>query len=116
MAYRVFTDSRGTEWQTWDVVPRFEERRLAERRTVARQLAHTDKRSNERRVLSGQRSVLSSGLRSGWLCFEAPGEKRRLTPIPGDWHRCRVDQLEEYCASATPARPTIRALSPIDVN
>ena len=29
----------------------------------------------------------------GWLCFESPAEKRRLAPIPPDWHRLGNAQL-----------------------
>ena len=105
MGYRTFKDSRGTEWQTWDVVPRLGERRVSERRSVAAQPPHSDRRSrSDRRILSGHRSVLTQGLDSGWLCFEASSEKRRLTPIPGDWLHCAVDCLERYCAAAKPAR------------
>ncbi len=113
MGYRSFKDSRGTEWQTWDVVPRLGERRVSERRSVAAQPAHSDRRCRtERRILTGHRSVLTKGLDRGWLCFEAPSEKRRLTPIPSDWLHCGVDSLERYCAEARPAR---RMTSEIDV-
>ena len=111
MGYRNFKDSRGTEWQTWDVVPRLEERRASERRSPTAQPLQTDRRARlDRRILAGYRPVLMSGLDSGWLCFEAPTEKRRLTPIPGDWLRCASEQLEQYCAQATPARRVTRAL------
>jgi hypothetical protein len=62
----------------------------------------------DRRILAGCRTVLNSSLGSGWLCFEAPDEKRRLTPIPADWQRCANDRLEQYCAQATPARRLTR--------
>ena len=52
---------------------------------------------------AGGRPVLTSGLDSGWLCFEASLQKRRLTPIPDDWERCPVTRLEEYCRAARPA-------------
>lgn len=105
MSYRIFTDSRGTEWQTWDVVPRLGERRVSERRSPIAKAAHTDRRMRtDRRVLEGQRAVLTAGMDAGWLCFEAPDEKRRLTPIPADWQRCAVQRLEQYCSQATRAR------------
>lgn len=47
--------------------------------------------------------VLSQGLNGGWLCFEAPAEKRRLAPVPTDWLRCAVARLEEYLRAALPA-------------
>lgn len=105
LGYRIFTDSRGIEWQTWDVVPRLEERRVSERRLRAILPPETDRRARvDRRILVGHRSVLNSGLNGGWLCFEAQLEKRRLSPIPGDWERCPRQRLEQYCAHATPAR------------
>ncbi len=108
MAYRIFRDSRGTEWQTWDVVPRLNERRATERRQRAVAPPHSDRRSRtERRTHTGHRAVLTRGMDSGWLCFEAPDEKRRLTPIPADWMRCAVERLEQYCAQAMPARRSL---------
>jgi len=105
MGYRVFRDSRGTEWQTWDVVPRPGERRMSERRGRASISVVVDRRSaTDRRILSAPRPLLRSGLDAGWLCFEASHEKRRLAPIPTDWERCPEQQLEQYCAAAKPAR------------
>lgn len=105
MAYRIFTDSRGTEWQTWDVMPRLAERRVADRRSRLGQPPQVDQRSRaDRRVQTSPRATLASGLESGWLCFEALDEKRRLTPIPPDWWRCAEERLEQYCTQATRAR------------
>lgn len=105
MSYRTFKDSRGTEWQTWDVVPRLGERRVNDRRSIAAHPLHSDRRfRTDRRVLTGHRSLLAEGLDNGWLCFEAPQEKRRLTPIPPDWLNCGVDCLEAYCREAKLAR------------
>jgi hypothetical protein len=105
MAYRVFRDARGTEWQTWDVVPRLEERRVNDRRSRVADPMQNDRRARlDRRILSGHRSVVASNMAGGWLCFAAEQEKRRLSPIPDDWQRCPKAQLEEYCTAATPAR------------
>jgi hypothetical protein len=117
MWYRIFRDSAGTEWQTWDVVPRLAERRSGERRVAvsATPPRVERRRLSERRVRVGRRPMLSSGLDSGWLCFEAPVEKRRLTPIPTDWERCPTTRLEEYCRSAKPAmRLHLSSSSPTD--
>ena len=111
MGYRIFKDSHGTEWQTWDVVPRLAERRVSDRRLKPSSSPVIERRRREdRRTKSGQRPSLTSGLGKGWLCFEAALEKRRLTPIPGDWERCGTSRLEEYCREATPA---MRVRSPI---
>jgi hypothetical protein len=113
MAYRIFKDSRGTEWQTWDVVPRLGERRVSERRARVLTPPHTERRSRaDRRVLVGHRSVLMGKMDAGWLCFEAPMEKRRLTPIPEDWMRCGIERLEQYCAQASPVRRMMHDLPP----
>ena len=109
MSHRTFMDSRGTEWQTWDVVPRLEERRISPRRSTVTHLAGTDRRMRtERRLIHSQRSVLTPSLIGGWLCFEAAVEKRRLSPIPSDWQDCSLERLEGYCESAIPARRITR--------
>ena len=113
MGYRVFKDSQGTEWQTWDVVPQLSERRLGERRRQRQPPPNDERRSVERRITSGRRPLLSSGLDGGWLCFEAPVEKRRLTPIPGDWLRCPEERLEQYLRQAKPA---LRASAAVDIS
>lgn len=116
MAYRTFRDSRGTDWQAWDVVPRLEERRVASRRVAPTQLPGSDRRTRtDRRLIHGQRSVLSSSLTGGWLCFEAAVEKRRLCPIPSDWQHCPPERLEGYCNSAAPARRITRELRVSDM-
>lgn len=117
MGYRIFKDSRGTEWQTWDVIPRLGDRRVSERRTIVAQPPHSERRSrSDRRILTGHRSVLTAGLDCGWLCFEAPSEKRRLSPIPSDWLSCGVDCLERYCAQATPARRVTRDIDIVQLD
>ena len=115
MSYRIFKDSHGTDWQTWDVVPRLVERRVSDRRSRTAQPQHSDRRSRtDRRILAGPRTLLTSGLDAGWLCFEAQDEKRRLTPIPSDWTRCTVNRLEEYCSEATRARRMTQELRGLD--
>jgi hypothetical protein len=111
MGYRVFRDSQGTEWQTWDVVPHLTERRELERRVRMAPVEHADRRrSPDRRVIKGRRPALTAGLDAGWLCFENAHEKRRLSPIPGDWLRCSAPELERYCQAAKRApRPSTAA-------
>lgn len=100
MGYRSFTDSRGEQWQAWDVVPALADRRIQERRGQRLQFDGDRRLRVERRITPGKRPSLTSGLGGGWLCFEAKLEKRRLTPIPGDWLRCAVERLEQYCQEA----------------
>jgi hypothetical protein len=104
MGYRSFRSSGGEDWHAWDVIPQLAERRVAERRQGRALIGFRDRRRGERRMLLGRRAVLGSGFSDGWLCFEGPSEKRRLSPIPSDWTRCPVAQLQEYCRTARPVR------------
>ena len=114
MGYRIFRDSRGTEWQTWDVIPRMGDRRVSDRRARAAEPPHSERRARqERRTGSGQRGVLAASLNGGWLCFATDDEKLRLTPIPTDWQRCADQRLEQYCAQARLARPSSRMVPDI---
>jgi hypothetical protein len=56
MAMREFRDRHGREWRVWDTLPQTQQ-------------------------------VGSFPVRhpSGWLTFECPEEKRRLSPIPENW-------------------------------
>ena len=117
MGFRTFKDSRGIEWQAWDVVPQLGDRRAGDRRNNASDgIAVSDDRrkvNRDRRVVEGRRPVLSEGLGGGWLCFEAQVEKRRLAPIPSDWLRCDEACLERYCGQAKPA---LRVASTLDMD
>ena len=117
MGHRAFKDSRGIEWQAWDVVPQLGDRHAGDRRSGS-SVAVTvsgDRRvvSGDRRVAEGRRPVLSAGLGNGWLCFDAQVEKRRLAPIPSDWLRCDEACLERYCGEAKPA---LRIASALEMN
>lgn len=104
MAYRTFIDSDGVEWQAWDVLPKAVERRMTNRRMQHEAVPFPERRRAERRTVDGRWTPLTSGLRDGWLCFDAAGARRRLTPIPADWEECPAPALERYCRSAMPAR------------
>jgi hypothetical protein len=104
MGYRSFRDSTGVDWDAWDVVPQLGERRVEDRRQGRQSIAFRDRRRAERRIVMSRRALMASGLSCGWLCFEGPIGKRRLSPIPDDWARCPDEQLEEYCRMARPVR------------
>lgn len=104
MAYRVFMDSDGVEWQAWDVLPKAVERRIGTRRVCREPMTFGERRRVERRQVEGRWTPLTSGLRDGWLCFDASGIRRRLMPIPLNWESCGQPELEGYCRSATPVR------------
>jgi hypothetical protein len=46
------------------------------------------------------------GMQSGWLTFEAAGNRRRLAPIPVSWERATLAELCAYCGQAQPVRGT----------
>lgn len=104
MAHREYADSEGVAWQVWEVIPQsVDRRRLRERRSAPRD-------NQERRKRHEARLRLSDGA-DGWLVFEAHDEKRRLRPIPQDWHRASAVELESMCARAERAsRPTRRLI------
>jgi hypothetical protein len=64
-----------------------------------------DRRDGERRLTVGDIARISR-LSEGWLCFERGSDRRRLSPIPGDWNRCPDAVLEDYCRRALPVRPS----------
>lgn len=74
MALRSFTDSQGHTWRVWNVIPQYA-------------AGHDEER-------------MTPGLQGGWLCFENSGEKRRLSPIPGDWENAGSEALEQYLQTA----------------
>ncbi|CAN5165993.1 hypothetical protein BH09GEM1_BH09GEM1_23050 [soil metagenome] len=103
MAHREYVDSRGMDWMVWEVIPTSEERRrLRERRLAPRD-------TNDRRKRHEARLRLSDGESGGWLVFESVGGKKRLRPIPREWHLASVEELESMCARAQRAsRPSRR--------
>ena len=86
MAFRQFTDATGVEWTVYDVVPRADERRENDRRdsTHLTDESQMDRRGPDRRATLN--SVRTVRLTRGWLCFETKTERRRLQPIPENWH------------------------------
>ena len=114
MSYRLFEDSKGTEWQVWDVVPRLEERRSSgatDRRIAIHVIPFADRRRTPRRVAQSRRALLRGSFAHGWLCFESRREKRRLSPIPTDWTTCEDDLLEAYLQEGVPVAGATRLVS-----
>ena len=102
MPYRDYRDDEGRRWEVWAVPASLAERRAAERRrrVSARPVSLERRRGGDRRVLRQSRVKLSSDYRSGWLVFESPPQKRRLTPIPADWERFDDRALDELRRTA----------------
>ena len=114
MSLRTFVDSGGSEWNVFDVVPRTDDRRGSERRGVDNASAGAaetlaDRRDSDRRITVGEIAHFST-ISEGWLCFERGSDRRRLSPIPGDWRRCTDACLEQYCRLALPGRSLRRDL------
>jgi hypothetical protein len=105
MAFRTFTDSAGTEWQAYDVVPQADERRHYDRRSSAEDV-EGERRQDDRRVTVGRHSLLVN--KQGWLAFESATERRRLSPIPENWERATNEELNGLLESATPVVPLKR--------
>ena len=103
MPYRTFLDSKGAEWQVWDIVPRLAERRtggVADRRIEVKPISFAERRHQLRRMTQIRRAILRGTYAQGWLCFDNESEKRRLSPIPGDWTTCSERLLESYAGKA----------------
>lgn len=109
MPIRSFRTGEGVTWQVWNVVPGcadVSERRVGyDRRSPDPVIRYT---GPERRADADRRKpppFLSPHLATGWLAFECPTEKRRLTPIPKHWEQLPDSELERLCASALPVPP-----------
>ena len=101
MALRTFTDSAGTEWKVWDVIPSFV-------REQEERVASEGEAAGQEKAKPGldRSALLTPGLERGWLCFECDAEKRRLVPIPPDWADRPDEDLEALCQTAS-VRPQI---------
>jgi hypothetical protein len=109
MPIRSFQTGEGVTWQVWNVMPGLHavpERRVGyDRRSpdpVIR-YAGPERRANEDRRKPPP--FLSPQLATGWLAFECPTEKRRLTPIPQHWEQLPESELERLCGEARPVPP-----------
>lgn len=86
MAFREFMGSAGVEWTVYDVVPRAVERRKGDRREGDPEggTPGEDRRVDDRRA--AVRTSRPVRLTRAWLCFESEVDRRRLQPIPENWH------------------------------
>lgn len=53
------------------------------------------------RTVPGGAKVLDDHYARGWLTFESEGSRRRLVPVPTDWHTASASRLSLYCRRAT---------------
>lgn len=72
---RTFSDSTGTQWTVFEV-------KRGDRET--------------------RWSYLPEEFGDGWLCFECPNSKRRLTPIPPRWRDLDERRLQALLEQAQP--------------
>lgn len=79
---RVLKDDDGREWRVFEV--------------------------RRRGAPSESWSYLPSGYGNGWLCFESPQGKRRLTSYPTEWSRLEDAELLTLLATAEPVRKDLR--------
>jgi hypothetical protein len=73
---RIITDSTGTQWTVFEV------KRQGGRSTTDRW------------------SYLPPEFGDGWLCFESPASKRRLTPVPEHWREATDAELTRLLGEA----------------
>lgn len=99
------------EWLVWSVVPRPDQqgrpRAGYDRRSPDPVLRYT---GPERRTTPDPRRArdpFAPESHSGWLVFESPEERRRLSPIPAGWDRLNDRELERLLRDA---RPSLRML------
>lgn len=105
MSYRRFTDSAGTPWRVWDVVPEPVDRRHGIRRIKILRIHHPERRVLPDRRIDMRRSRLFfPPTERAWLCFESETSKRRLTPVPEAWYLEDDHGLERLCALAEEQR------------
>lgn len=104
MPRRVFRNSSGVEWHVWSVLPggmpEVERRHGYDRRSPDPVLRY---KGPERRMTGERRRHASATLPdafNGWLVFDSPGERRRLTPIPPAWEMRAECDLERLCERA----------------
>jgi hypothetical protein len=94
MALLRFTDTKGSEWEVWEV--------------GARPLPDDVAPPRER--------DLCAGLPERWLCFASASERRRLTTYPPRWHAMSPAELEALCLSALPRKTASPAPMTLDVS
>lgn len=62
------------------------------------------RRGGDRRGRPRLKAQLPGDFAGGWLCFDAPGERRRLAPPPETWDEAGDEALREWLGRATPTR------------
>jgi hypothetical protein len=85
MPIRDFVDTNGALWVVWSTTPS-----------------------------QGSRHGVDTPYREGWLTFTSGAARRRLSPIPEEWHNASAERLELYLRAATEVRRTPLSTDVID--
>ena len=114
MPSRTFADDRGVRWIVWQVGPAWVEKRSGtDRRVWTVEALERDaferrdgieRRDGDSEDAARVKVKIPNHMVGGWLAFEGPGVRRRLSPIPAGWEQASEAELSSYCANATPAR------------
>jgi len=108
--HRTFRDATSRLWNAWDVIPAWGERRRQDRRIASGQHDVERRLANRRRRQGELRIALPPRLAGGWLAFECGDERRRLAPIPEQWHELSEEQLRALLQRAEQLPPRRRRL------
>jgi hypothetical protein len=104
--HRTFYDDVSRLWNAWDVIPHWGERRRDERRKGRDPERKGERRLVDRRQRTGElRISLPPRLARGWLAFESGEDRRRVAPIPDQWHERSDDELRELWRGAEQLPP-----------
>ena len=90
---REFVDRYGRVWEVWDTHP--------ERADVGDGgSALTRYMAAQPETAGGRPTSVRRQYEAGWLTFASDNDRRRLSPIPDDWHRADAATLERYLGGA----------------
>jgi hypothetical protein len=94
MSLRQFTDQAGSRWEVWDVRPT----------SLTRPFPPVQEADPAQTITS--LGPVRDSYAGGWLCFVRGDEKRRLAPIPPEWHLATEVELDALCREATEVAPS----------
>jgi hypothetical protein len=94
MPLRELKDLDGRVWQVWESRPGPAAADSAEGRYFESQASKAGEPITR----------FTAGRSGGWVTFTCGDERRRLSPIPADWHTASDAQLRNYLAEADQVR------------
>jgi hypothetical protein len=102
---RQVTDSRGNQWDVWEVDPKDLARVAYDRRSTERS-QDAPRAGPAARWTPVDIATLHPELRDGWLCFQFGTERRRFAPIPPHWVELPENVLRVMLDVAAPVTRT----------